>query len=817
MKILLSWLKDYVDLSKNPSIDATSDETLVRSLEEKLNNLGVEVEEVYQIGHNLNEIEIGKILAVKPHPNSDKLNLCTVEYSKGEIEVVCGASNVKPGLFIPYIGIDSKLPSNPQITISPRDIRGVVSEGMICSQEELCLPATIDGIFDLSMICDTENLNIGDSFANTFDTPDWVIEVSITSDRPDLMSVVGLARELGQLIDTPFPAIKYGSLDSQVELKIESEKVLAFDSVEAEVINTHSPWKIYYRLGACGVRLTNNVVDLTNYVMFDVGKPLHAFAADDSSSGAIQDSIVGVRGANKNEKIRTLDNKEVELTAGDLLIQNSQGDPVSIAGIMGGLNSEISNETKKILLESAVFDRASIAVTSKEKGLRSEASARFERGVDPNINFLGLERFLQLLDEQNALLKVGNVGKYLNDQLCIGVKPPKVSFSIAKLNKLIGKTYTTKEVLDVFQQLDIKVDQLDEVNFELTGPTHRFDLNIEVDYIEEIARCIGLDSVERTLPKKSSTPGSLPKNILIERKVRTYLASNGYVEILGPTLVNPELLIEEWGFDPSEIMQTINSVNKTNTALRNTTYTTLVETAKKNITLGLGKIEIFEISNVFSVEDTSAKLPVEENKLGILLWGTQKSAKADKSDVAKYDIYDLISHVSNLLGGLGIDYTLEVEEEIIKNFHPKRTLNVLVDSRKVGFITQEIKTENDFLIAEIDLDAITKIDSKATIFKPVSYLPLVRFDFTFICPKSVSVAQIKEVLRNNIDENIDFEKLLFLGEYQNEELYGEKLAKSFQVELRHQNKTLSEEDIAEIRSTLIKKLKDDLEVDFRNE
>jgi len=472
MKISYNWLKEYLDLKIDP-----------RQLADRLSLIGLEVEEVIESKFDFPQVVVGQVLNVEPHPHADKLSLCQVTTGDEELTIVCGAPNVHAGQVVPIAKIGAVLSQG--LKIHKTKIREVESEGMICSRAELGLEEHSEGIWVLS-----DNLPVGVPLDKALQLEtDYIFDIAVTPNRPDCLSHIGIAREVGALVNqqVKIPAIQLQETGQNAaeQIEIEIKTPAGCPRYSARVIRNvrigESPSWLVRRLEAVGMRPINNIVDITNYVLLETGHPLHAFDYD-----LIQGKKIIVRESHQAEKFTTLDDKERILNEGTVLICDAK-EPVAIGGIMGGLNSEVGTQTQHVLLESAYFTPESIQISARYLGLSTEASQRFERGADPNGNIYALERAAQLMSE----LAGGEILKGVVDAYPKVIEKRVIPLQVEQINNLLGTSLTKQEMRDILEGIDLKVE-----GNQITVPTFRPDLHGVADIAEEVARHYGLDHIE---------------------------------------------------------------------------------------------------------------------------------------------------------------------------------------------------------------------------------------------------------------------------------------------------------------------------------
>ena len=574
MKILKSWLNDWIDIENISNSE----------ISEALESLGFEIENKKELNPNYENIVVGKVLEVYEHPNADKVRITKTDVGNNIYEIVCGAWNFDVGAVVPVALPNSKIKDN--FKIDKRDIRGIQSNGMICSASELDLWDDHDGILLLD-----DKLLPGTDFSTIYSSNDFIWEVGVTPNRGDCMSYLGISRELSGYFNKKLKN-KKSNLKPTIAniLNAESGKIKecnSYGSVEIENFNvTNSSFEMRYRLTQVGTRIINNVVDITNYILYDIGQPLHAFDRDKLFG------TISVRKANNNEKITTLDSQVRKLDSNDLVITDNDK-PIALAGVMGGLETEVSATPTNLLIESAYFDKVSIMKTSRKLNLISDASIRFERGIDYKIQKYGLERFLMELKDNQAInyseINVDDKGNLKNN---------KVILKYSEIKKLLGidlKESFIKKVLK-FLMIDSEVNK-ESVKF--TPPSWRYDLDRPVDLIEEFAKHYGFNNFESTLPQgvHKNNKGSYWD---LKSYLSSVLTSNNFQEVQTLSFVNND---KNFLFNPEKkYVEVFNAIDQSSKFMRSNLMSSLIDVYKLNYDQNNLSNSYFEINTVF---DTS--------------------------------------------------------------------------------------------------------------------------------------------------------------------------------------------------------------------
>ena len=693
MKILKSWLNDWIDIENISNSE----------ISEALESLGFEIENKKELNPNYENIVVGKVLEVYEHPNADKVRITKTDVGNNIYEIVCGAWNFDVGAVVPVALPNSEIKDN--FKIDKRDIRGIQSNGMICSASELDLWDDHDGILLLD-----DKLLPGTDFSTIYSSNDFIWEVGVTPNRGDCMSYLGIARELSGYFNKKLKN-KKSNLKPTIAniLNAESGKIKecnSYGSVEIENFNvTNSSFEMRYRLTQVGTRIINNVVDITNYILYDIGQPLHAFDRDKLFG------TISVRKANNNEKITTLDSQVRKLDSNDLVITDNDK-PIALAGVMGGLETEVSETTTNLLIESAYFDKVSIMKTSRKLNLISDASIRFERGIDYKIQKYGLERFLMELKDNQAInyseINVDDKGS---------LKNKKVILKYSEIKKLLGidlKESFIKKVLK-FLMIDSEVNK---ESVEFTPPSWRYDLDRPVDLIEEFAKHYGFNNFESTLPQ-----GVHKNNKGSYWDLKSYLSSvftsNNFQEVQTLSFVNND---KNFLFNPEKkYVEVFNAIDQSSKFMRSNLMSSLIDVYKLNYDQNNLSNSYFEINTVF---DTSKNkiyedIPNQNIVLGFLTSSTLSNTDTRLKD-QELDLY----YVKNILTQLLSSYDLE---PITKpGFHQNYSFSIIKNGQIIGHFGQlatetqmTLEFNNEIYLGEIYINKLNLNN-----LKEINYVPL---------------------------------------------------------------------------------------------
>ena len=771
MKILKSWLADWIDVS---SID--NDE-----LSEALESLGFEIENIKQIKPNYKDIVVGKVLEIYQHPNADKVRVTKVDVGSSIYEIVCGAWNFDVNAIVPVALPKSYIKEN--FLIDKRDIRGVESNGMICSATELDLWDDHTGILLLD-----EDSKIGSNFSDTYASTDTIWEIGVTPNRGDCMSHLGVARELSNYFDLPL--IERTFIDQSSIKNIlttnsgDTELCSSYNSVEIENIQIQeSSLLLRTRLSAIGVRVINNVVDYTNYVLHDIGQPLHAFDRDKLFG------TISVRLAKEGEEILTLDNQQRKLDSSSLLITDDDK-PVALAGVMGGLETEVTDETKNLLIESAYFDKVSIMNTSRKLNLISDASIRFERGIDRSIQNKGLERFVELFEDDQEIL----YSSIQEDRSNI-YQSENITLNKEEIKNLLGQDLKEDFIIKTLTNLQIPFEIKDsEIVFK--QPSWRYDLERSVDLIEELAKHYGFNNFDSSLPI-----GNNLNNYGNYWDVRSYMLSKltsfnyfetqtlSFVEDSSNNLFTPE----------KESVKVINPIDQTNQFLRTNLIHSLINVYKNNLIKNDESYAYFEINNVYSLNRNKEyqEIPEQIYSLGILLPSRIKNNDF-RNKTTNIDIYYLVNTLNALLPG----FTHEPIER--PGMHANYSYSLIFNNKIVGYFGQlsyklmdKYELKNPIYIAQLNLENISLNQIQNNNYTPLSQYPFLKFDLSFNVPSDFISIELIDEIKNILSENEN--KISIFDDFYKDDSRN----LGVRIETRSYQGTISEEESSELLEEIV--------------
>ena len=770
MKILRSWLNDWIN------VNDISDDDLSNAFE----SLGFEIDNFKQISPNYSDIVVGKVIEIYQHPNADKVRVTKVDVGSKIYEIVCGAWNFDVEAVVPVALPKSIIKDNFQI--DKREIRGVQSNGMICSASELDLWDDQEGI----LLLDSKE-KIGSDFSSIYDSNDSIWEIGVTPNRGDCMSHYGVARELSNYFDLKINDNSINLNPSIVPvLKInngEGTKCSSYQAIEIENIKIQdSSLKIKHRLSSIDVRIINNIVDYTNYVLHDIGQPLHAFDRDKLFG------TISVRNAKQKEELVTLDNQKRILDETDLVITDNDK-PVALAGVMGGFDSEVTPDTKNLLIESAYFDKVSIMKTSRKLNLISDASIRFERGIDRQIQTFGLERFISLFDMDDDII----YSDIQNDSTDL-TKNPLIKFHKNLINEILGIDIDDTFISKTLDSLKIP-HTLTEDYLEFSSPSWRYDLERPIDIIEELAKHYGFNNFPSTLPI-----GNKLNNVGNYWKVRSYfidkLSNLNYHEIQSLSFVDDSL---NNLFNPElESVKVLNPIDKTQESMRTNLFSTLINTYLFNQDKHSYSGKYFEINNTYNKAKHKKyeSIPNQSYNLGILL----PKLLSDK-DSKTNTIQDLSSLLRVLVPNI------EFKKLSKPGFHKNNSYLVTLNGKPIGHMGQlsyssqnELNIKDEIFLAEINLENLNYEHLKTTNYTPLSQYPFIKFDLSFKVSQDLLsqdlITEIKSLLKDN--EN----QISIFDDYTSEKSRN----LGIRIITRSYEKTYNDDEANEILNMIVNKL-----------
>lgn len=799
MKISNNWLKDYIktDLSSE-KIGAF------------LTDIGLEVEgiEKYEsVKGSLEGIVVGKVLTCEQHPNADKLKITTVEVGSGKIlNIVCGAPNVAAGQTVPVAVVGTKIydKKGSFFEIAKAKIRGEVSEGMICAEDELGLSDDHGGI----MVLDEETYKVGEPFAKYFSlTNDEVYEIGLTPNRTDAMSHYGVARDLQAFLSNNGVKSEFEKISTAIvstegehgfELEVEDSALCPryIGAIIENVKIAPSPAWLQDRLKAIGLSPINNVVDITNYILHGLGQPLHAFDADKISGKKVK---VGVNEA--GTKFTTLDGIERTLNGSEIIIKDGNNQPMCIAGVFGGSESGVSEETKTIFLESAYFNPVAIRKAAKSHGLNTDASFRFERGVDPNNTRTAITQAIKLIEEITGGKKIGSLLEHYPNK----IEDAKIIFRYSKLDQILGVKIHREKIKEILKSLEIKAVNDIADGLELAVPAYRADVTREIDVIEEILRIYGYNKVDA--PQKISfTPVKLSfddQDALENSWART-LQSNGFNEVMNNSLTSVK--------DETNAVKLLNPLSKELTFMRKSLLEGLLENTIYNINRKNQDIKFFELGKIYHKKEKYE----ERKQLAILISGRTYSENWLMPKSAS-DFYMLKAYVKVLFDKL----SLETEEISLEDDRFGDALEIISKGNTIARLgkvspnlLKEYDIDQDCFYAEIEIETVQKLRSKENFkFVDIPKFNKIRRDLALLVDKNVNYAELYKLAKKNPSKYL--KNINLFDVYEGKNLPEGKKSYALSFELLNEEKTLEDKDITAVMDSLIKNFKKEFNAELR--
>lgn len=815
MQVSLNWLNEFVDLS---NVEASQ-------IAHELTMSGLEVEAVEDVKPSFTNIKTVKIEKIDAHPNSDRLHLVTVNTGSGLKTVVCGAQNIAEGQVVPYASVGSQVldrKTGEMFTLTPAVIRGVESQGMLCSADELGVSdrnyQEEDGILILNRIF--SDVQLGQDVKDVLGfEKDTVLDVAPTANRGDQMSVIGVARELSSLFNTP---LKFNPIECTKDLSTDKFKVEIKDKTVCKyysiallknIKTKPSPDWMKKRLLASGVRSINNVVDITNYVMLEYGCPLHAFDADKL------DGYLCVRRAEDGEKLITLDEVERTLTTDSVLIA-TRDKGVCLGGVFGGANSEIDDNTTSIALEAAYFTPATNRKSARSAGYRSEASARFERGIDIEAVKPALMRAMQLLVEYADAEVVGVVEDGENK-----LEPIEITLRYAQIKRILGCEIAPERCINILENLGFKKLGGNDAAAKFLVPSFRaYDVTREIDLIEEIARINGYDKISPTLPSKAQTPTITLEEKVIN-KVNEIMLSAGLNEIQTSSLIGKPLLDKfKITYDDENAVKVLNAASEDYAMLRQTLAASVLNCMKYNFDNGQKNFWAYEIGKTYikTAPADEKSTGVKETRVleGVLTGEVQNSKWQVKTTVDFYTVKGILENLFKELDVLRRIKIVPIEKTDLINthkaLHPYRTAVIMLLGKRplpIGYFGQvhptlidKLKLNQNAFLFKVDLtELIGAVKESIPRFKHIPQYPEVRRDIAFIINDEVSFDDIQKVIKSSVKQNI-FKGSEIFDVYQGEHVEDGFKSVAFRIKMQDENATLTDEIIEQQMTSVREKL-----------
>ncbi len=796
MLVPLKWLKEYVNI----------DDININTLSDGMIMSGSNIETVETLGEDMDKVVVGKILEITSHPNADKLVITKVDIGSEVIQIVTGATNIKEGQYVPIVLAGGFLPGG--LKIKKGKLRGEESNGMMCSAKELGIPDKVvpvkqrDGIF----ILDRE-YPLGQDIREVMGLKGHIIEFEITSNRPDCLSILGIARETAATFNKPFGYPQISLKEEAGDKNLAEIEVLNNDLCKRYVARTvtdvkieESPLWLQIKLMEAGMRPINNIVDITNYVMLEMGQPLHAF-----DLSTVAENRIIVKNAQDGDSFITLDGASRKLDSSMLMINDGEK-AVGIAGVMGGENSEITDETKTILLESANFDADSIRKTSKKLSLRTEASSRFEKGIDPNICLDAANRVCQLIEELGA----GKVVKNIIDIYPQKIEEKEIKIRPSRVNELLGTNIDKTHIKEIFTRLEIQSEIVEETIIA-KAPTFRLDLLEEIDFVEEVARIYGFDNLPVTLPK-GNTQGAKTNGQIIEDYTKNILNSVGFSEILTYSFVSPKGLDKIATPEDSFLRRTIRLINplgEETSTMRTTMMPNMLEVMARNYNRGVEEVKAFELGRVFLPKELPVtNLPIEKLSLSMGMYG------------GKNDFFVMKGAIVALIDKLGVDECKFIPEKNHSSFHPGRCASIQYGNHILGVFGEVHPDVGDnygvdirFYLAELDFNLIMQLAKLERVYKGLARYPAISRDIALVVKEDIYVNEIEEIIKENGKKLL--EKIELFDVYQGKQIQEGYKSVAYKLIYRAEDRTLTDEEVGVIHDKIINELNKKLDATLR--
>ena len=806
MRVPLSWLKEFVNL----------DGFSVEEIAQKITLAGSEISSIETTGGDIPGVIIGKITSVHKHPDADKLSVCKVDVGDDVLSIVCGASNVREGIYVPVAMIGAKLPNG--LTIKKASIRGFESNGMICSRTELGYDE-IEGVYGIWILdddidkvhADKENI-LGNSLSTIVGSTDHIFNVEITANRGDLVSIIGFARECSLVLERRVsipPVNSYDAAGGNIDITIENQDSCSKyigRLIKDVTVGPSLDW-MQKRLKMCGINPINNIVDVTNYVMLEYGQPLHAYDFD-----KIKDGKIIVRNAKNGEKVKLLDGREVELTDEVLVIADSEK-PVGVAGVMGGDSTKIEPETKNILIESAYFDHIAVKKSTIAINTKTDASYRFEREIDHTLTLAALNRVVDLIVTFDNSCKIASRAKEVNVKQ---FEANRIVFDCGLVKRYLGLNMNRMEISSIFKRYGFKGAALGENNLKVDIPFYRHDLSIAEDLIEEIARVYGYNNIESNVPHIKCNPINTDYKELSFIKHR--MASYGLYETKQYSMGDSNIF-KAIGIDEGKLIKVVNPLTSEMDVLRPTTLASLLNSVVYNQNHRHKNGALFEVGNIFYKEGESF---VEEKHLSAVMFGLYQEKLWNK-EPRVYDFFDMSGVVEELLikDLKCSDYNLIPKEH--NWFIPTMSAEIVIFGEKIGIIgkihpklLKIFDIDSDVYFLDIDIRKTLKLIKervKKPKLKDIGKYPAVFRDLALVCSRDIEFSKvIKSISKfDSIVQNVSV-----VDRYIGEQVEEGKQSIAISITYYDPNRTLREDDINSTEASLLEMLKNRFDITLRS-
>jgi phenylalanyl-tRNA synthetase beta chain len=792
MRVSLNWLKDFVDIDMSPA-----------DLADLLTMSSLEVETVDPVGQSLQDVVAAKILSVKPHPKADRLSICEVDTGRGEVPVICGAPNAAAGAVSAMALPGTTLPGG--MVIKETRIRGERSVGMLLAEDEMGLTDDHSGIMILP-----PGVEPGTPVRSVLPLEDHVLEIGITPNRPDCASVIGIAREIaaltGQRIKRPETRFEEENTPIEDLARVTLEDPVGCPRYAAGMIRgvelKPSPFWMRYRLHVCGLRGINNVVDVTNYVLLEMNQPLHSFDYD-----RLRENRIVVRRAGEGETFTTLDGETQTLNGENLMICDGQRS-VALAGIMGGLNSEIFAGTENVLIESAFFDPITIRRGSKRLGLLTEASYRFERGIDIDGVTTALKRALHLMHSLGG----GKIARGIIDEYPSPCRPRTIDLRVDRTNRFLGTSLSREVMAGYLAALEMDVRDVNENVIRVKPPAFRVDVTREEDLMEDVARLEGYDKIPVTSPPVRPHEGKAPE-LVAGNRTREIMAGLGFSEIISFSFISPDSADMMGAEEKSELrsfVRLLNPLSVDQSVMRTSLVPGLLLAVKTNVAHGEGDLRLFEWGNRFLARG-GEELPHEEPTLAAVMTGLVQP-KTWFAEGRKVDFHDIKGAVEGCLKALGLREFRFYRGEGSPVYHPEVSALVEVSGVTVGQVGQvasevleryDLGADNVYLF-ELNMEALMEEIRRTPTFVPFAKYPAVLRDMSLVVEKELESAKIREIIEREGGALI--ESVILYDLYEGGKMGPSEKALTFRIRYRSREGTLDGKDINRLHETIVERI-----------
>lgn len=782
MLLPIKWAKEYVDINDD-----------IMNICDKVTLTGSHVESIIKLGDNIDNIVVGKIIDIYRHENSNKLWITKVDLGNEIVQIVTAAQNLKQFDYVPVAKVNSTLSDNTKI--KEAKLAGEISQGMFCSYKELGYPDSVipkeykDGVLRII----DENTVLGTDIREVLDLDDTVVEFEITPNRPDCLSIVGMAREIAASFDKKLNPINVKNLKeienkSLLNITIHSDNCKRYSaSIVKDVTIKESARKVQNYLLNSGIRPVNNIVDLTNFLMLELGQPLHAFDLDKLEGN------ISIRNAFEGEKVVTLDDVERTLSSEDMLICDDVK-PIAIAGVMGLKNSEIDENTKNIFIESAFFTKKTIKSTSKRLGLKSEASIRYEKGLTSEHTMNVLARFLCLL-EKNVKCKIDSIFDVNKEETTSKL----IEFDTNLVKRLLGVEIKNSDIITYLDLLEIKTEVKGDVII-CTIPYFRTDLVIQEDIVEEIGRLYGFCNLNPTPILAPNTIGRKSKKRILEDKIKNILLNLGLYEITTYSFIGGSI-IKKSKMNTQNTVKILNPLGEEFSIMRKSLIPNIIEVLSKNLNYKNEDLLVYELGNTFHTVE-NYEVPLEKKRLVIGSYG-------------KYDFYYIKDVIINLFNVLNIKNIEFIKNNCIDYFHPGVCADILANGEKVGEIGQisydvckNFSIKKNIFVCEIDIEKIRDKVSLIKIYEPIIKYPAVKRDLAIIVDKDIDSGRIEKIFKNNSNNLLKNIELFDI--YTGNQINKGKKSMAYKLTFQSKEKTLVDEDINSLIDNMLFDLKEQL-------